>query len=102
MLFFSDLEGPTISTISDHNLPCGDPFEPSDIETPTVQDAQDANPTLIHEDVNLENCQLERTWTAMDAAGNKETSTQVCIISIQCCYKINSASCEVTILLESE
>jgi hypothetical protein len=66
---------PTINGISDITVNCGASTLPAATGTPTAIDAC-STPTLTYTDVSSGN-RITRTWTATDAAGNYNTSTQV-------------------------
>ena len=64
----TDFEAPQISGVSNLSVSCSD-TSPSNISRAQVTDDKSAFPSVAYSDVQL-GCLLERTWTAMDEAGN--------------------------------
>ena len=64
----TDFEAPQISSISNFSVSCSD-TSPSKISRAQATDDRSAFPSVTYSDVQL-GCILERTWTAIDEAGN--------------------------------
>ena len=71
----TDFEIPHISGIRNLSILCSSNTSPDYIGQPQATDDKSAFPSVTYSDVQL-GCLLERTWTAMDEAGNVAHSVQ--------------------------
>ena len=70
----TDFEAPQISGVSNISISCTN-TSPSNISRAQATDDRSAFPSVTYSDVQL-GCLLERTWTAMDEAGNAANFVQ--------------------------
>ena len=71
-----DQTPPTISTVNDVTVSCGDDLSPSVTGTPIVSDNVDSDVQLSFVDQPSISCMLRRVWTAVDTAGNDASYVQ--------------------------
>jgi len=68
--FTVDTVPPVVNSAPDITIRCGDNYFPPAVQTPTYTDNIDNNPHIIFSDRSAGNCQILRTWTVQDQAGN--------------------------------
>ncbi|XP_033106419.1 uncharacterized protein LOC117108507 [Anneissia japonica] len=77
-MWLIDVTPPNIQSLPVvHPIICGEDFSSITTGVPDVTDTQDINPELSSEDIPAAECTINRMWTAVDAAGNSATLTQI-------------------------
>lgn len=77
LFFLQDTIAPTIQSLNNFTVSCGNQYDPSVTGTPGFSDNIDPNPSLTYSDNFVSMCTVNRVWKVADAAGNSAQTIQV-------------------------